>query len=93
VARVGNLITFCSYYVLFFLHVETRRVTLAGITQHPTEEWMVQMVRNAVDIIDGALLPLRYALHDRNTNSAVPSELCFNQAESSQFCCRLTAQI
>ena len=32
-----------TYYVLFFLHLETRRVTLAGITQHPTEEWMVQM--------------------------------------------------
>jgi len=36
------------YYVLFFLHLETRRVTLAGITQHPTEEWMVQMARNTV---------------------------------------------
>jgi hypothetical protein len=24
-----------TYYVLFFLHLETRRVTLAGITQHP----------------------------------------------------------
>jgi hypothetical protein len=28
-----------TYYV--FLHLETRRVTLAGITQHPTEDWMV----------------------------------------------------
>src|SRR3954454_6765927 len=45
-----------TYYVLFFLHLETRRVTLAGITQHPTEEWIVQMARNAVDVIDGALL-------------------------------------
>jgi hypothetical protein len=27
-----------TYYVLFFLHLETRRVTLAGIAQHPTEE-------------------------------------------------------
>ena len=26
-----------TYYVLFFLHLETRRVTLAGIPQHPTE--------------------------------------------------------
>src|SRR5438067_13052243 len=30
-----------TYYVLFFLQLETRRVTLAGITQHPTEQWMV----------------------------------------------------
>jgi putative transposase len=42
-----------TYYVLFFLHLETRRVTLAGITRHPTEQWMVQMARNATDAIDG----------------------------------------
>jgi len=29
-----------TYYVLFFLHLETRRVSLAGITRHPTETWM-----------------------------------------------------
>jgi putative transposase len=56
-----------TYYVLFFLHLETRRVTIGGITQHPTEEWMVQMARNAVDVIDGTLLPVRYALHDHDT--------------------------
>jgi putative transposase len=53
--------------VLFFLHLETRRVTLAGITQYPTEEWMVQMARRAVDEIDGALLPIRFVLHDRDS--------------------------
>jgi hypothetical protein len=31
-----------TYYVLFFLHLETRRVSLAGITRHPTEESMSQ---------------------------------------------------
>ena len=30
-----------TYYVLFFRHLEARRVTLAGITRHPTEQWMV----------------------------------------------------
>ena len=57
----------CSFYVLFFLHLETRRVTLAGITQHPTEEWMLQMARRAVDDIDGSLLPIRFVLHDRDS--------------------------
>jgi putative transposase len=56
-----------TYYVLFFLHLDTRRVTVAGITRHPTEEWMVQIARNAVDAIDGALLPLRFVLHDRDS--------------------------
>ena len=53
-----------TYYVLFFLHLETRRVTLAGITQHPTEDWMVQMARRAVDDVDGALLPVPRELFD-----------------------------
>jgi putative transposase len=53
--------------ILFFLHLETRRVTLAGITHHPTEEWTVQMARNDVDVIDGTLLQVRYALHDRES--------------------------
>ena len=46
-----------TYYILFFLHLDSRRVTLAGITQHPTEEWMVQMARNAVDAIDAQERP------------------------------------
>jgi hypothetical protein len=50
-----------------FSHLETRRVTLAGITQHPTEEWMVQMARRAVDDIDATLLPIRFILHDRDS--------------------------
>jgi transposase InsO family protein len=53
--------------VLFFLHLETRRVTLAGITQHPTEEWMLQMARRAVDEIDATLLTIRFVLHDRDS--------------------------
>lgn len=32
-----------TYYVLFFLNLESRRVTLAGMTRHPTEAWMIQM--------------------------------------------------
>jgi len=32
-----------TYYVLFVIQLKTRRVTLAGITRHPTEEWMAQM--------------------------------------------------
>jgi len=61
-----------NYYVLFFLHLETRRVTLAGITQHPNEEWMVQMAPRAIDPIDGALLPIRFVLHDRDTKFCAP---------------------
>ena len=42
-----------TYYVPFVLHLESRRVTLAGITKHPTEDWMLQMGRNATDESSG----------------------------------------
>jgi putative transposase len=60
-----------TYYVLFFLHLETRRVTLAGITRHPTETWMTQMARNAVDEPAGAVRRCRYLLHDRDAKFCV----------------------
>ena len=54
-----------TYYVLFFIQLETRRVLPGGITQHPTAVWMEQMARNATDE-DGGLRPVQYVLHDRN---------------------------
>src|SRR5437764_5994110 len=70
------------YYVLFLLHLETRRVTLAGITRHPTETWMTQMARNAVDEPAGAVGRCRYLLHDRDANSVPPSRMCSPQRAS-----------
>jgi putative transposase len=55
-----------TYYVLFFLNLESRRVILAGMTRHPTEAWMIQMARNAVDETSGCLCNHRYLLHDRD---------------------------
>jgi transposase InsO family protein len=58
-----------TYYVLFFLHLETRRVTIAGITDQPEEGWMQQMARNATFAGEGCLNrhKIRYLLHDRDT--------------------------
>ncbi len=56
-----------TYYVLFFIHLETRRISLAGLTRHPTSEWMLQMARNATDESSGVLRGHRYLLHDRDT--------------------------
>src|ERR1700675_91106 len=54
-----------TYYVLFFLHLETRRVALAGFTRHPTEEWMKQMGRNAIGETSGYLRQQRYVSRPR----------------------------
>jgi putative transposase len=60
-----------TYYVLFFIHLESRRVSLAGLTRHPTSEWMTQMARNATDESSGFLRGQRYLLHDRDTKFCV----------------------
>jgi hypothetical protein len=56
-----------TYYVLFFIHLESRRVDIAGITVHPNEAWMKQIARNATMDDCGALRDCRYLLHDRDT--------------------------
>jgi putative transposase len=56
-----------TYYVLFFLHLESRRVRVAGITRHPDQEWMEQIARSATQETWGYLPPCRYVLHDRDT--------------------------
>src|SRR5215467_881558 len=53
-------------YVLFFIHLENRRVDIAGITTHPNERWMQQIARNATMDGWGALRDCRYLLHDRD---------------------------
>jgi len=54
-------------YVLFFIHLESRRVVIAGITVHPDEPWMQQIARNVTMEGCGALRDCRYLLHDRDT--------------------------
>src|SRR5580704_5676992 len=56
-----------TYYVLFFLHLESRRVTVAGITRHPDQEWMEQIARSATQDTWGYLPGCRHVLHDRDT--------------------------
>lgn len=56
-----------TYYVLFFMLVESRRVEITGITRHPNERWMKQIARNVTLDEQGLLTPCRYLLHDRDS--------------------------
>ena len=55
-----------TYYVLFFIHLESRRVEVAGITPHPNEAWMKQIARNVTMDEWGFLESRRYLIHDRD---------------------------
>jgi putative transposase len=56
-----------TYYVLFFIHLESRRVDVGGISVHPDEPWMKQIARNVTMEGCGILRDCRYLLHDRDT--------------------------
>ena len=66
-AEVLTLRGLATYYVLFFMHLESRRVDIAGITGHPDEPWMKQIARNVTMQGCGILRDCRYLLHDRDT--------------------------
>ena len=66
-AEVLTLRGLVTYYVLFFIHLGSRRVAIGGITVHPKEAWMKQMARNVTMDEYGALLGCRYLLLDRDT--------------------------
>jgi hypothetical protein len=69
-AEVLTLRGLMTYYVLFFIHLESRRVDIAGLTVHPNEAWMKQIARNVTMDDCGALRDCRYLLHDRDTKFA-----------------------
>jgi putative transposase len=60
---LGGLVT---YYVLFFIHLGSRRVQVAGVTPHPNEAWMVQVARNVTMEEWGFLASGQYLIHDRD---------------------------
>ena len=61
---LGGLVT---YYILFFIHLETRHVHIAGVTPHPNEVWMKQIARNLTVDEWGILEPGQYLIHDGDT--------------------------
>src|SRR5665213_3134517 len=56
-----------TYYILFFIILENRRVHIAGITRHPDQGWMELIGRTATQDTWGYLHPCRYVLHDRDS--------------------------
>jgi putative transposase len=54
-------------FVLFFIHVGTRRVHIAGITTNPDEAWMVQQARNMAIVFADEQVAPKYLIMDLDT--------------------------
>lgn len=66
---VPGLFSTTTYYVLFAIHLATRKVEILGVTEHPDTQFMLQTVRNTT--ADGGWLKevgAGYIIHDRGGN-------------------------
>jgi putative transposase len=55
-------------YVLFFIHLGTRRVRIAGSTPHPDGTWMRQQARNLCMMENEPPGNIRFVVHDRDAS-------------------------
>ena len=60
-----------TFYVLFFIHLGSRRVHIAGCTPKPNYVWTSQQARNFSMLLDEIPEKCRYIIHDRD-NSFLP---------------------
>jgi hypothetical protein len=65
-AEVWTTTGLVTSYVLFFIHLASRKVQVAGVTPHPDEPWMKQVARNITMGEWGFLSPGQYLIHDRD---------------------------
>jgi putative transposase len=65
-AEVWTWCGLATYYILFFLRLDTREVHLAGVTRHPDQHWMTQIARNMTMADWSVLAPGQYLIHDRD---------------------------
>jgi len=71
-----QLVVLRRLYVLIFVEVGERRVHLAGVTTHPTGEWVTQQARNLLLDLDTLVATLRHLVRDRTPNSPPRSTPC-----------------
>ena len=64
--EVWTLNGLVNYYVLFFMHVASRKVHIAGFTVNPNETWMKQIARNLTMSDGGFLNGMKYLILDRD---------------------------
>jgi hypothetical protein len=54
------------FYVPFFIHHQSRRVWLAGVTPNPTRDWVTQQARNISVAMREADVAVRLVVRDND---------------------------
>jgi putative transposase len=72
-----DMIFFKRLYVLFFVHLATRRILAAVCTAAPTEAWVTQQARHLTWKVEDEGIQLGYVIHDRDKKFAPKADMIF----------------